>query len=627
LTIHQNLCVGLAMQRNRSQVQSGPRPEALHAEQVRSAYTNLPLTLAVSAVNAGLVGFVFGPTTTVETLQFWLFPVLVLIAARALTWMAYRRFGKGDHAGTVWWMLATAGSFAAGTLWGSMPWVFAPLDAPHLMFAALVIAGMCAGAATVHAPHGPTAIAFILPACLSLATAFFAQGGRLAVAVGLMICVFAITLCAVVFRFRNWFDTLTATRLTLVEQTEALRDANRRLLAEVESHRSTTAKLQQAQKLEAIGRLTAGIAHDFNNVLMVAGGAADMGMRHLAEGSPAAPFVATIQAAVGRAARLTQHLLAFGRVQALQPRALNANEVLDGMSDLLTTTLGGLATLVVDRHPVPVVALVDRSQLEQAVLNLVINARDAMPDGGVITIRTGLGARPDGAASHVADRFVSIAVSDTGRGMTEEDRQRAFDPFFTTKEIGKGSGLGLSQVYGLAKQSGGVAHIESKPDAGTTVSIWLPQVAAEPPVAATTDRGTPVHSPEGARVLLLDDDPGVRKAVAAMLVAAGYTVTSHGSGAEALAELEGPGPITLLVVDYAMPAMRGDAFAARARRLRADVPILFITGYADVDALDSERWILRKPFRIGDLTRMAAQAIRLPAGTSAEHRVSAGSRS
>jgi CheY-like chemotaxis protein len=257
---------------------------------------------------------------------------------------------------------------------------------------------------------------------------------------------------------------------------------------------------------------------------------------------------------------------------------------------------------------------VDAAQLEHATLNLIINARDAMRQGGIVTIRTEnvdlLGTEV--GADGLRGKFVRIAVSDTGIGMAESVRLQAFDPFFTTKDIGEGSGLGLSQVYGLVQQSGGVTNIDSEVGHGTTVTLYLPRGSID----ATHDRTRVpqrVSSPSrGRRVLILDDDTQVRETVAEMLTDAGYIVVPCATARQAFQEMEEPNTIDLMIVDFAMPGTRGDQFATEARSRRTSAPIVFITGYAQPTSLRSERFVLRKPFSVESLISIMEEAMRAP---------------
>jgi signal transduction histidine kinase len=263
--------------------------------------------------------------------------------------------------------------------------------------------------------------------------------------------------------------------MALARQAIEINEANRNLQAEIVSHRSTADRLQQAQKMEALGRLTAGIAHDFNHVLGVIGFAIGLIERELPSTSAHGRHVATIAQSVNQGTALTQQLLTFGSKQTLDPQSTDLNELVLGIVQLLETALQGRGDLELQLASEPTPAFVDKNQLEQVILNLVINARDALSSGGVVTIKT---ASVDlHGEEGLSGSFAKISVADTGTGMSEDVRLRAFEPFFTTKSGGTGTGLGLSQVYGFVQQSGGATHIDSRLGAGTTVILYLPRTA------------------------------------------------------------------------------------------------------------------------------------------------------
>ena len=577
-------------------------PDLLRTQQIRSSFAHLPLTLSVSALNSTLLGAVLLDDVSRATIFIWVGIQLSLSFMRIALWYAHRRFDTAPTSAPWWGYVATGGAFLSGVAWGYAP-LLTTVSATHLLFVALVICGMCAGAATVHAAHAPTMLAFVAPAILPLIITFFVRDQTV---FGLMACVFAMSMVIASRKFRDWFCEVTSAQLELAERTQELDAANRRLRQEIANHRSTEEKLYQAQKLEALGRLTAGIAHDFNNLLMAIGGATG---QIAVLGEPTnAPRVRTILRSVDRGATLTRQLLAFGRKQNLEPRSVDINVMLREWEKLLLATLGGYAQLVLRLDPSPMIAFVDAAQLENAVLNLVINARDAMPIGGTLTITTDrrhLSGREDGTEGLVGD-FVRLAVTDTGHGMSEEVRLRAFEPFFTTKGMQAGSGLGLSQVYGLVQQSGGMVRIDSEVGEGTTVALYLPQSHQVEPIQHMTDPEIPIGRHSG-RLLLLDDDAEVRETVSAMLQTAGYTVVEFDTADRALDELR-QRSADVLIVDFAMPDMRGDQFAAAARRLHPAVPILFITGYIEPAMLRQERWMLHKPFHAAQLVDVVEQA-------------------
>lgn len=377
------------------------------------------------------------------------------------------------------------------------------------------------------------------------------------------------------------------------ERTEVLRRAEEALL--------------QARKMEAIGQLTGGIAHDFNNLLQTISGSLELISRIPA--SPSLPrWVETAKRATASGARLTGQLLAFSRMQKLELEPVAVAALIEGMVDMLRSTLGVSVRLELrlgsarDLH-----VLSDRTQLELMILNLAVNARDAMPEGGILTIGAEL-VTMQGQPDLADDSYVRIFVRDTGVGMAPEVIARAFDPFFTTKAIGKGTGLGLSMVYGVAKQSGGRASIASQLGGGTTVSVLLPSVEAHAP-GPTADPDTPKVIHSRLEVLLVDDDDDVRETTASMLRVLGMEVREARSGVEALERVEGAAP-DLILLDYAMPGMNGAELARRLRQRGVESPILMVTGYANAEdlriGLGANASLLPKPFGLAELGKAIA---------------------
>jgi signal transduction histidine kinase/CheY-like chemotaxis protein len=390
------------------------------------------------------------------------------------------------------------------------------------------------------------------------------------------------------------------------ERTEELAATNRQLVAQIEGREQVESTLRRMQRLEAIGQLTSGVAHDFNNLLTVVLG--NLGfvekMRSSASDLKLQQRLAHMRLAAERGAKLTSQLLAFSRRQKLEPKPFDVNEALANMRDLLQSTLGGGISINTLLRPRLWPALADLTQLELVVLNLVINARDAMRDCGSVTIETAnatLGP-PDQPEEPPAGDYVMIAVKDTGSGMTKEVLAKALEPFFTTKEIGKGSGLGLSQVLGFAKQSSGGMRIDTRVGEGTSIEVYLPRAlqdsVSEAPVATI---GFASGKRRSATILLVDDDSAVREVTASMLEGLGYVVLTVGSGGAALDLLERHIKVDLVLLDFAMPGMNGVELARQAQRKRPTVPILFVTGYVDKAALEefSDDKIIKKPF-IGD---------------------------
>jgi signal transduction histidine kinase len=389
---------------------------------------------------------------------------------------------------------------------------------------------------------------------------------------------------------------------TVRERTRDLASANDRLTAEIGEREKAEARLIQAQKMEAVGQLTGGLAHDFNNLLTAVVGSLDLLLRRTDDEKLRKLAGNALQAAE-RGAQLTSQLLAFSRRQRLQPTSLNPNDVISGMGDLLARTIGPHIRIETRLDPAVWNALVDRAQIEVVLLNLALNARDAMPSGGRLTIETtNLDHVPSAMVSDLAPgEYVAISVTDTGTGMTPQVLARAFEPFFTTKEQGRGTGLGLSQLYGFAKQSGGAVKIDSTEGHGTTVTMYLPRTEVEI-LRAAADAARPRHR-GGIRVLLVDDDDGVREVCAAMLEDIGCKVTVAASGEEALRELE-QDRFSIMLTDIAMPVVSGVELAKKARELVPEMPVLFASGYADLQAFGeqlSEETVVRKPYRLSEL--------------------------
>uniref|UniRef100_UPI002FE04B24 response regulator n=1 Tax=Phenylobacterium sp. TaxID=1871053 RepID=UPI002FE04B24 len=394
--------------------------------------------------------------------------------------------------------------------------------------------------------------------------------------------------------------------------------ANERLTVEMRERARAEEALRQSQKMEALGQLTGGIAHDFNNLLQVVQGAFELIRRKPGETAKVSNWAENGLQAAERGASLTRQLLAFSRAQKLELRPFVVSELIGDMRDLLTRTLGSEIDLEfrLDDQGVPVLS--DRTQLELAVLNLAINARDAMPDGGRLTIACRVTEIAPGHPMLPPDTYVELRVSDTGAGMAREVAERAFDPFFTTKGVGKGTGLGLSQVYGVARQAGGEARIESEPGRGATVVMLLRRSAQEAPGAVAAEaRRAPVLAPSGgATVMVVDDDDDVRSLVRDTLELLGYRVLSADGGPAALEALDKVRP-DLVLMDFAMPGMNGAEVAGLARQKWSELPIVFASGYADTaaveNALGGRAVILRKPFEMDELARVVAEAL-APAG-------------
>ncbi|MFL6734450.1 MAG: PAS domain S-box protein [Sphingomicrobium sp.] len=370
-------------------------------------------------------------------------------------------------------------------------------------------------------------------------------------------------------------------------------------------------QLRQSQKMEALGQLTGGIAHDFNNLLTVVVGGLDMITRR-AEDPKLKRYADNALSAAERGARLTGQLLAFSRVQRLEVRPTPVAPLIEEMRPLLRNVLGPGIEKRFDLDDEHVLVMADPTQLEVAVLNLAINARDAMPDGGILTFSTKSVEVSTDPELEDGD-YVQLCIADTGTGMPQEVADRAFEPFFTTKEVGKGTGLGLSMVYGMARQSGGSARLESRPGEGTTVKLLFRVASGEALPAAPgetwTDHGVDTHA--GASVMVIDDDPDVRGFVVATLEEQGFQVREASGGGEGLKQLA-QAPADLVVLDFIMPGLSGAEVASRIRVSRPEQPILFVSGYSETEAVRRvapDAPLLAKPFRAEALIKAVRAAL------------------
>jgi PAS domain S-box-containing protein len=391
------------------------------------------------------------------------------------------------------------------------------------------------------------------------------------------------------------------------------------IIRDISDRLATEAQLRQAQKMEAVGQLTGGIAHDFNNLLAVVIGNLEFLGERIRQDAQSTKLLETATRAADRGADLTRRLLTFARRQPLRPAPANLNDIVSGITDMLGRTLGEMISVRVHLAESLWSVIVDHSQVENALLNLAVNSRDAMPNGGQLLITTrnmSVDAEVKTSFWEIpAGQYVEVAVSDTGIGMAPETLSRVFEPFFTTKETGKGTGLGLSMVYGFVTQSGGRIKIYSEVGQGTTVKMYFPQQTVSTP-AAEGDAETP--APEKPRdvasVLVVEDDPAVRELAVMMLSSLGYRTIAAGDGATALAELDRHPEITFLLTDIVLPGgLRGGEIAKRALAARPNLAVVFMSGYAPEllsgqHAPEAGSLLIDKPFRRADLARALQQA-------------------
>ncbi|MDR3529413.1 MAG: MHYT domain-containing protein [Rhodopila sp.] len=395
-------------------------------------------------------------------------------------------------------------------------------------------------------------------------------------------------------------------------EAQSLRDSEERLRKlydalqhETAQREQAEAALRQAQRMEVVGQLTGGIAHDFNNILTVIIGSLDILSRGLQDQERLRQLALAAQRSAEHAADLVQRLLAFGRRQTLSPELIDANQMVVNTTEILGRTLGEAIDIETRLAGKLGRCFADRNQLEAALLNLALNARDAMPHGGKLTIQTANMVFSDREAARyegmAPGEYVTLSVSDTGSGIPKSDLEKVFEPFFTTKEIGKGSGLGLAQVYGFVKQSGGHVTIYSEPGTGTTVRIYLPRQRKREEVEAPVHRGEVPRARAGEQILVVEDDPAVRDYIARTLEGLGYGVLEAEDAVAALSVIDARSDVDLMFIDVGLPGMNGRKLAEMVKRLRPALKVLYTTGYAGMawtenGTLGRDAVILHKPF-------------------------------
>jgi signal transduction histidine kinase/CheY-like chemotaxis protein len=398
------------------------------------------------------------------------------------------------------------------------------------------------------------------------------------------------------------------------ERTGQLEQANEQLRHQIAERRQAEAALQQAQKMEVIGQMTGGVAHDFNNLLTAVLGnlelairrGGDEGIRRYLEGATHA---------AQRGAKITSQLLAFSRTQRLQTEPIDLNSIVNRMGDLLFRTIGATVRIETILENNLWQATADPSQIESAILNLAVNARDAMPNGGRLTISTANVPREERnkPPELAAGDYVAVCVSDTGTGMTDEVLRKAFEPFFTTKAVGSGTGLGLSQVYGIAKQTGGGVSIATKVAEGSKVTVYLPRTSARPVLHPYESPGAPLRRHD-ATILVVDDDPDVRGLAISCLETLGYRVFGAHGGRAAIDLVERDVSLDLVLIDIAMPEVNGVEAVQAILEKRPALPFLYMTGYVGPMKLDpSEHRVVKKPFTIAELAAKVEEVL-FPSG-------------
>ena len=464
----------------------------IRAARLRAAMAQMPLVLAVTIVIAGITAGMLWWVQGDSNAWWWFGAVLALSVIRLVAW----RLLRNDPGLRGAWLVTTGGAALSGLLWGASAALANPWADSSLLFFGFVVGGMCAGGVSAYAAHFPSAVAFILPTAVPLAMRFATQGTPLAVSAAVMVLLFVVALLRIAWGSHRIFGALFRMQAELGRRTAALEAAEVQLRGEVTAHRATEAALRHVQKMEAIGQLTGGMAHDFNNMLTAIGGS--LQLIEIAAGSDATILrhVESAERAADRGARLVASLLGFARRDSTTATPVEINAL---MGDFLPLLNRAVAPCVLQTRFAPHLpcCVVDPALLQSAVLNLVLNARDASARGGIVKLETAL--TEAGAEAESARLFVTVSVTDQGSGMTDDVQARAFDPFFTTKELGKGSGLGLSQVQSFARQAGGEVTLRSRPGAGTVVTVALPaSPVSQHPATAVGAARNPLRPAEGA---------------------------------------------------------------------------------------------------------------------------------
>ncbi len=585
----------------------------------------MPLRILVNAINAVIVAAVLWNEIDRSVLLSWVIATTIIAAIRYVLSRQFDPVPKDDLNKAA--HRYAAGSMASGLLWGlTVATMWLTPDMFLQFFVAFVTGGMCAAIAATNSYHLPTVHAFTVTASVPWIIGLIIKGGHIYIALAVMWVLFLLFL-TIYARISNrtllnslrlqeenlvLLDNLSSANDTLEtrvqERTSELESINLALQEEMRAHAETERHLRQAQKMEAIGQLTGGIAHDFNNLLGIIQGNTEFLVETAGNNKPMAH---AILRATERGAELTQRLLAFSRLQPLRPQAIKLSELLAEMSDLLERALGATIKIELSSAPLLWAARADRGQVENALLNLAINARDAMPNGGKLVIECAnvtLGTAEISASPEaVAGDYVVLTVEDTGHGMSAEVLEHVFEPFYTTKDVGKGSGLGLSMIHGFAKQSGGHVEIRSTVGVGTTVALYLPRAdAATEELGSDSEPATPTGRNE--IILVVEDDPEIRKLTVMMLTDLGYQVLEAGDAAGARAILGQASKVDLMLSDVILPGGEsGPDFAKEIVKKQADLKIVFMSGYPatqDGNLMGTGQALLQKPFRKNQLAEI-----------------------
>jgi two-component system cell cycle sensor histidine kinase/response regulator CckA len=614
----------------------------VRAEQVRTLYRQGVPVFLTNPINALILSATFWTSAPKGFLVGWTVAISLVVAARIELrrhyWLAAPTASETDR----WSRRFVIGSTVTGALWGVAALVLFPLGGPLLqLLVAFVIGGMSAAAAGTLSSHLPAYFGYVMPALIPLAARAFLVGDTTHEAMGAMIALYGLGLFFVAhvnhrslreafrFRFENedLLRQLSSTRGNLEETNRTL---EQRVSERGETLRRQSEALRDAQRLEAVGRLAGGVAHDFNNLLTVMLANLSILLTDDRREEPLRSMLLDMRDAAQRGADLVRQLLVFSRRQKAAPRILDLNQRVAAMHRLLARLIGENMTLELVLFDEALLVRADPSQIEQVVINLVTNARDAMPNGGTVTLETSAVDEPGGGDGVPAGSYVVLSVRDTGEGMDDATRARVFDPFFTTKEVGKGTGLGLATVYGIVDHGGGHIRVDSAPQQGSCFRVYLPRTVSS--TASISDPKTSfAHDVQPVTILLVEDEVAVRSVTQRMLKAAGHQVLVAESGEQALALAElHSGAIDVLVTDVVMAKVGGPELAQRLVAVRPELRVLFISGYSqNLIAGDGNPGVdfLLKPFTYEALSQkvsaLLSPAALVPAATAPRREASA----
>ena len=586
---------------------------AVQADQIRTLYSQSLAIFAVSPLTATIVAAVLWPSSNRQLLTAWVTTMTVVIIVRAVLRRRYLRAQPSTEETATWARRLVWGAFVTGLLWGLGGALFYdPRGLVPQLVLVFAIGGMVAGASGTLALHLPAFLAFAASTILPVVVRLFAEGdvphiamGGLGIVYGLAMWLvasnshFAVTE-ALRLRFENreLLEQLTAAQISLEETNQTLEQRVAERGAALERQ---TEALRDAQRMESVGLLAGGVAHDFNNLLTVVLGSVELLLADTRNPEDRSRL-AEVKSAANRGATLVSQLLAFSRRQVMLRKVLDLNAVVNDVRPLLTHLIGEHIELVVSLARTPLYVEADPTQLQQTIINLATNARDAMPDGGTLTIATEFIDGVPNGTTFSARRYVTLSVRDTGVGMDAATKRLAFDPFFTTKDVGRGTGLGLASVYGIVEQSGGHVHVDSEPGRGSCFRIFLPCVAVETSEATDVPAAAiapPVGAAHPATIILVEDETLVREITARVLGRAGYTVLEAQDGEEALQMVRRhAGHIDLVITDVVMARLGGLELARRVAGEQPGLPILLMSGYnsEEIPADDPTISFLQKPF-------------------------------